>query len=141
MSSPSGLGEGEIAQVALPLALSVVRGSQVEALIDGDELVVEPADVARVVRAVVVEEHHFSVAEQRLRDAGGELEALDLQRPDPQPVEARDGVVFVVLEDLAAPEAEVLDEVIAAGQVNEAYERVLASDVRYRFVIDVSTLG
>ncbi|PVG83770.1 hypothetical protein DDE18_05510 [Nocardioides gansuensis] len=89
----------------------------------------------------MVEEHHFSVAEQRLRDAGGELEALDLQRPDPQPVEARDGVVFVVLEDLAAPEAEVLDEVIAAGQVNEAYERVLASDVRYRFVIDVSTLG
>ena len=32
-------------------------------------------------------------------------------------------------------------EVISADQVNEAYERVLASDVRYRFVIDVSTLG
>jgi alcohol dehydrogenase (NADP+) len=32
-------------------------------------------------------------------------------------------------------------EVIAADQVNEAYERVLASDVRYRFVIDASTLG
>ena len=32
-------------------------------------------------------------------------------------------------------------EVIAADQVNEAYERVLASDVRYRFVIDTSTLG
>jgi uncharacterized zinc-type alcohol dehydrogenase-like protein len=31
-------------------------------------------------------------------------------------------------------------EVIAANQVNEAYERVLASDVRYRFVIDTSTL-
>ncbi|MFD0482758.1 NAD(P)-dependent alcohol dehydrogenase [Kineococcus sp. GCM10028916] len=31
-------------------------------------------------------------------------------------------------------------EVIGAEQVNEAYERVLASDVRYRFVIDVSTL-
>jgi alcohol dehydrogenase (NADP+) len=31
-------------------------------------------------------------------------------------------------------------EVIAADYVNEAYERVLASDVRYRFVIDVSTL-
>src|SRR5215212_154142 len=31
-------------------------------------------------------------------------------------------------------------EVIAADQVNEAYERVLASDVRYRFVIDASTL-
>src|SRR3954451_5099795 len=32
-------------------------------------------------------------------------------------------------------------EVIDADQVNEAYERVLASDVRYRFVIDVATLG
>jgi uncharacterized zinc-type alcohol dehydrogenase-like protein len=31
-------------------------------------------------------------------------------------------------------------EVIAADYVNEAYERVLASDVRYRFVIDISTL-
>jgi uncharacterized zinc-type alcohol dehydrogenase-like protein len=32
-------------------------------------------------------------------------------------------------------------EVIAADQINEAYERVLASDVRYRFVIDTSTLS
>ncbi len=31
-------------------------------------------------------------------------------------------------------------EVISADQVNEAYERVLASDVRYRFVIDTTTL-
>ncbi|WP_324273156.1 NAD(P)-dependent alcohol dehydrogenase [Blastococcus brunescens] len=31
-------------------------------------------------------------------------------------------------------------EVIAAERVNEAYERVLASDVRYRFVIDAATL-
>jgi alcohol dehydrogenase (NADP+) len=31
-------------------------------------------------------------------------------------------------------------EVIAADQVNEAYERVLASDVRYRFIIDTATL-
>ncbi|MFJ8695880.1 NAD(P)-dependent alcohol dehydrogenase [Streptomyces roseolilacinus] len=31
-------------------------------------------------------------------------------------------------------------EVIRADQVNEAYERVLASDVRYRFVIDASTI-
>jgi uncharacterized zinc-type alcohol dehydrogenase-like protein len=31
-------------------------------------------------------------------------------------------------------------EIIAADQVNEAYERVLASDVRYRFVIDINTL-
>ncbi|MGW2562509.1 NAD(P)-dependent alcohol dehydrogenase [Streptomyces sp. NPDC001514] len=31
-------------------------------------------------------------------------------------------------------------EVIRADQINEAYERVLASDVRYRFVIDISTI-
>jgi uncharacterized zinc-type alcohol dehydrogenase-like protein len=31
--------------------------------------------------------------------------------------------------------------VIAADQINEAYERVLASDARYRFVIDASTLS
>jgi alcohol dehydrogenase (NADP+) len=32
-------------------------------------------------------------------------------------------------------------ELIDADQINEAYERVLASDVRYRFVIDTATLG
>jgi alcohol dehydrogenase (NADP+) len=31
-------------------------------------------------------------------------------------------------------------ELISAAQINEAYERVLASDVRYRFVIDTATL-
>jgi uncharacterized zinc-type alcohol dehydrogenase-like protein len=31
-------------------------------------------------------------------------------------------------------------EVIEPDYVNEAYERVLASDVRYRFVIDTSSL-
>jgi uncharacterized zinc-type alcohol dehydrogenase-like protein len=35
-----------------------------------------------------------------------------------------------------SPEIELID----ADAVNEAYERVLASDVRYRFVIDVDTL-
>jgi len=34
------------------------------------------------------------------------------------------------------PEIEVID----ASYVNEAYERVLASDVRYRFVIDAATI-
>jgi uncharacterized zinc-type alcohol dehydrogenase-like protein len=32
-------------------------------------------------------------------------------------------------------------EVIAAEKINEAYERVLSSDVRYRFVIDIATLA
>ncbi|SHI02140.1 NAD(P)-dependent alcohol dehydrogenase [Streptomyces sp. 3214.6] len=31
-------------------------------------------------------------------------------------------------------------ELISASEINEAYERVLSSDVRYRFVIDVSTI-
>jgi uncharacterized zinc-type alcohol dehydrogenase-like protein len=31
-------------------------------------------------------------------------------------------------------------EVIGADAVNDAYERVLKSDVRYRFVIDIDTL-
>ncbi|QCR20608.1 NAD(P)-dependent alcohol dehydrogenase [Agrococcus sp. SGAir0287] len=35
-----------------------------------------------------------------------------------------------------APEVELID----AAQVNEAYERVLSSDVRYRFVIDAATI-
>ncbi|MGN7765619.1 NAD(P)-dependent alcohol dehydrogenase [Paenibacillus sp. 22594] len=32
-------------------------------------------------------------------------------------------------------------EVISADRIDEAWERVLASDVRYRFVIDISTMG
>jgi uncharacterized zinc-type alcohol dehydrogenase-like protein len=32
-------------------------------------------------------------------------------------------------------------ELIGAGDVNAAYERVLAGDVRYRFVIDIATLA
>lgn len=32
-------------------------------------------------------------------------------------------------------------EIISANQIDEAWERVLASDVRYRFVIDISTMG
>ena len=35
-----------------------------------------------------------------------------------------------------APEIEVIEP----DYINEAYERVLASDVRYRFVIDTSSL-
>jgi uncharacterized zinc-type alcohol dehydrogenase-like protein len=31
-------------------------------------------------------------------------------------------------------------EVIAIQQINEAYERTVKSDVRYRFVIDMATL-
>lgn len=31
-------------------------------------------------------------------------------------------------------------ELIRADEINDAYERVLSSDVRYRFVIDASTI-
>ena len=31
-------------------------------------------------------------------------------------------------------------EKISADKINEAYEKVLRSDVKYRFVIDVSTI-
>jgi len=39
-------------------------------------------------------------------------------------------------EHLITPEIEV----ISAKQIDEAWERILASDVRYRFVIDISTM-
>ena len=32
-------------------------------------------------------------------------------------------------------------EIVSAAQINEAYDRVVDSDVRYRFVIDVSTMS
>jgi hypothetical protein len=32
------------------------------------------------------------------------------------------------------------DELIAAEQINDAWERVLSADVRYRFVIDAHSL-
>jgi uncharacterized zinc-type alcohol dehydrogenase-like protein len=32
-------------------------------------------------------------------------------------------------------------EVISADQIDEAYNRVIASDVRYRFVIDIATMA
>ena len=31
-------------------------------------------------------------------------------------------------------------EMIAISQINEAYERLLKSDVKYRFVIDIASL-
>ena len=44
--------------------------------------------------------------------------------------------------DLCAERAIAADvELIDAGRVDEAWERTLASDVRYRFVLDMSTLG
>ncbi|MEK0156031.1 NAD(P)-dependent alcohol dehydrogenase [Arthrobacter oryzae] len=44
--------------------------------------------------------------------------------------------------DFCAEHGVVSDiEVVAAGQLNEAYDRMVAGDVKYRFVLDTSTLG
>jgi uncharacterized zinc-type alcohol dehydrogenase-like protein len=44
--------------------------------------------------------------------------------------------------DFCAEHGVVSDvEVVGAGQLNEAYDRMVAGDVKYRFVLDVSTLG
>jgi uncharacterized zinc-type alcohol dehydrogenase-like protein len=45
-----------------------------------------------------------------------------------------------MLDFCAEPRIGADIEVVTAGQINEAYERVLASDVRFRFVIDVATM-
>jgi alcohol dehydrogenase (NADP+) len=46
-----------------------------------------------------------------------------------------------MLDFCAAHSIESDVEVISMKQVNEAFERTLRSDVRYRFVIDMATLG
>jgi alcohol dehydrogenase (NADP+) len=51
------------------------------------------------------------------------------------------GLTQEMLEFCAEHDIGAEVEVIPVDQVNEAYERVLASDVRYRFVIDTSTLA
>jgi uncharacterized zinc-type alcohol dehydrogenase-like protein len=68
-----------------------------------------------------------SVARNRRSLAGSSIGGLP---------ETQDMLDFCAEHGLAA---EI--EVIGAEQINEAYERVVASDVRYRFVIDVSTLS
>ncbi|RLK48906.1 NAD(P)-dependent alcohol dehydrogenase [Microbacterium telephonicum] len=45
-----------------------------------------------------------------------------------------------MLDFCAAHDIAPAVEVISADRINEAYERVLSSDVRYRFVIDTATL-
>ncbi|HEY6762907.1 MAG TPA: NAD(P)-dependent alcohol dehydrogenase [Baekduia sp.] len=46
-----------------------------------------------------------------------------------------------MLDFCAAHDIAPAIELISAGDVDTAYQRVVTSDVRYRFVIDVSTLG
>ncbi|HET7691314.1 MAG TPA: NAD(P)-dependent alcohol dehydrogenase, partial [Nocardioidaceae bacterium] len=95
-------------------------------------------------------------AHLKLLAVGGSL--VNVGAP-PEPVSLHVGVLMAGRRSLAGsmiggiPETqEMLDfcaehglaadiEIIAADTINEAYERVLASDVRYRFVIDTSTLA
>jgi uncharacterized zinc-type alcohol dehydrogenase-like protein len=44
-----------------------------------------------------------------------------------------------MLDFAAEKGVEARVEVISADQINDSYERVVGSDVRYRFVIDAST--
>jgi uncharacterized zinc-type alcohol dehydrogenase-like protein len=39
------------------------------------------------------------------------------------------------------PQASTQVEVIDADRIDEAYDRVVAGDVRFRFVIDISTMS
>ena len=44
--------------------------------------------------------------------------------------------------DFCAEHGVVSDvEIVGADQLNEAYDRMVAGDVKYRFVLDTSTLG
>lgn len=47
------------------------------------------------------------------------------------------GPVHFCAEHRIPPETELIETL----QINDAYERVLASDVRYRFVIDAKTFA
>ncbi|BCJ26711.1 NADP-dependent alcohol dehydrogenase C [Actinocatenispora sera] len=71
--------------------------------------------------------HAFALANNRRSFAGSSIGGI------PETQEMLD----FCAEHGIAPETEL----ISADYVNEAYERVLASDVRYRFVIDIATLA
>jgi uncharacterized zinc-type alcohol dehydrogenase-like protein len=71
--------------------------------------------------------HAFALASNRRSFAGSSIGGI---------AETQEMLDFCA-EHGIAPETEL----ISADYVNEAYERVLASDVRYRFVIDIATLA
>ncbi|MBL0170394.1 MAG: NAD(P)-dependent alcohol dehydrogenase [Gemmatimonadaceae bacterium] len=100
---------------------------------------------------------HDLEAELRLLRLDGALVIVGLS-PEPNPA-MRAGLLVAKRRSIAgssigglAETQEMLDfcaehgiasdiELIRADQINEAYERMLRSDVRYRFVIDMATLG
>ena len=69
----------------------------------------------------------FSLLMRRLSYAGSNIGGIR---------ETQEMLDFCAEHGIAA-----LIETIGAHQINEAYERVVASDVRYRFVIDTATLA
>ena len=117
------------------------------------------ADVARQARRfdLVLD----TVSARHEYDAGLELLRRDgtmvlVGLPEPAPLEARlliaqrrrlaGSMIGGIREtqemlDFCGREGITADvEVIPIGQINEAYERMLRSDVRYRFVIDLASL-
>jgi len=73
-----------------------------------------------------MEVHAFALAAARRSLSGSNIGGI---------AETQEMLDFCAEHDVT-PEIEVIE----ADYVNEAYERVLASDVRYRFVIDISSL-
>ena len=71
--------------------------------------------------------HPFSLLMRRISFSGSTIGGIR---------ETQEMLDFCAEHGIAA-----LIETIGVEQVNEAYERVLASDVRYRFVIDTATLA
>jgi len=71
--------------------------------------------------------HAFSLIPKRRSFAGSNIGSI---------AETQEMLDFCA-EHGIAPETEL----VAADYINEAYERVLKSDVRYRFVIDIATLA
>jgi uncharacterized zinc-type alcohol dehydrogenase-like protein len=67
----------------------------------------------------------FNVLDQRRRIAGSMIGSVD-QLQEMLDFSGKHNIVSDV-------------EVIAADQINTAYDRVVASDVKYRFVIDAKT--
>ncbi len=50
------------------------------------------------------------------------------------------GHLVTIVSDCAANNIAPEVEIIPISRVNEAWDRVVAKDIRYRFVIDMSTL-
>ena len=82
------------------------------------------------------------------RDAGAPLAPFSIERRTPGPDDVQIEILYcgvchtdIDLARSCAAHGIAADvELIAIDQVNQAWERMLAGDVRYRFVIDMASL-